>query len=328
MPSTGGGLPRLSEVEAWDTGHLTSAATTWSATAQKWEDGFADVAKQSYLPGGSEWNGVAADAAQRRAVADRTAVNVVAEKLRAVSTAARTGATDLAAARQRVLSVVSTARAAGFEVGDDLSVTYIDDGSSAAAARRSQAESLARDLWRQAANLTETDRRVSERISGAAEDIQSLDFGPGRGDPPLEPQADAMGVRTADDVHAIVDPLPPGEQDHVRQLPTEAEIRALYGVLTENGTLATPPTYPGTSYLLDDGTRISMRETSGSGGTTIDIKYPDGEIQKVHLPPGGEQQQQPAQEPESGFWDTMGGIAIGILGGLVWVGEKATYPLR
>ncbi len=86
--------------------------------------------------------------------------------------------------------------------------------------------------------------------------------------------------------HDIVDPLPPGEQPHVRQLPTSAEIRALYERLTENGTLATPPTYPGTSHLLEDGTRISIRETSSSGGTTIDIKYPDGSIQKVHLPPG------------------------------------------
>jgi hypothetical protein len=136
-----------------------------------------------------------------------------------------------------------------------------------------------------------------------------------------------MGVQNAEDVHDIVDPLPPGEQPHVRQLPTSAEIRALYERLTENGTLATPPTYPGTSQLLEDGTRISIRETSSSGGTTIDIKYPDGSIQKVHLPPDGEQQE-PAPEPESGFWDTVGGVAIGIFGGLASLGRAVTYPLR
>ena len=47
---------------------------------------------------------------------------------------------------------------------------------------------------------------------------------------------------------------------------------------------------------------------------------------KVHLEDG--EQPRPAPAHESGFWDTVGGIAVGILGGIAWVGEKATYPLR
>jgi hypothetical protein len=326
VPAVSGGLPRLADVQAWDTSHLTTAAQHWADSATRWEDGFAEVARHSFSPGGSVWEGAAATAAQDRAVADRTQVNRVAERLRTVSADARIGATELSAARQQVLAAVNAARAAGFEVSDDLSVTYVDDGSPTSAARRTQAEGMARDIWQRAAKLTATDRDVAQRISAASGEIQSLSFGPGQGGLPEDTPNEMLGVHNAEDVHDIVDPLPPGEQENVRQLPTSAEIRALYGVLTENGTLATPPTYPGTSYLLEDGTRISMRETSSSGGTTIDIKYPDGYLQKVHLPPGGEQQQsQPA--PEEGFLDTVGGIAIGILGGLGWVGSHLAHPL-
>jgi hypothetical protein len=83
----------------------------------------------------------------------------------------------------------------------------------------------------------------------------------------------------------------------------------------------------GTERLLEDGTRISIREESSSEGTTIDIWFPDRPAMKVHLPKDGEQ---PQQEPvsELGFWNTVGGIAIGALGGIAWVGEKATHPFR
>jgi hypothetical protein len=327
MAAAAGGLPGLADVQAWDTSHLTTAAQRWSDAATRWEDGFADVVRHSFSPGGATWEGAAATAAQDRAIADRTRVSLAAERLRAVTTDARAGARELSFARREILSAVNAARAAGFEVGEDLSVTYVDDGSPASAARRNRAESMARDIWQRATQLVTIDRRVAQQVSEASGEIQSLSFGPEGTDPKEAPPNEMLGVRNAEDVHDIVDPLPPGEQPHVRQLPTSAEIRALYARLTENGTLATPPTYPGTSHLLEDGTRISIREISSSGGTTIDIRYPDGSVQKVHLPTDSEQQQ-PAPEPESGFWDTVGGVGVAILGGLASVGRVVTYPLR
>lgn len=56
----------------------------------------------------------------------------------------------------------------------------------------------------------------------------------------------------------------------------------------------------------------------------MDIKFPDGSQMKVHLPEDGEQ---PQPAPESGFWDTVGGIGIAILGGLQWVAGHAVHPL-
>jgi hypothetical protein len=328
VPAVSGGLPRLSEVQAWDTQHLTTAAQRWADTATRWEGGFAEVVRQSFTPGGSAWEGSAATAAQGRAVADRTQVNRVAERLRTVAADARSGAAELSAARQRVLSAVDATRAAGFEVLNDLTVTYLDDGTSAAtaAARRAQAESLAQDLWRRAADLAAIDRDVAQRITASSREIHSLSFGPGLGGPKDAPPSDVLGVRNAQAVHDVVDPLPPGKQPNVRELPTEAQIRALYDYLTHNSVPAPPSTYPGTERLLEDGTRISIRETSSSGGTTIDIRFPDQSTMKVHLPEDGEQPQ-PAPAPESGFWDTLGGIGIGILGGITWVGGKLVHPL-
>ena len=212
-------------------------------------------------------------------------------------------------------------------MGDDLSVTYVDDGSANAAARRARAEGMARDIWQRASTLAAADRDVARRISAASGEIQSLSFGPGQGGPKEAPPNEMLGVRNAKDVHDIVDPLPPGKQPHVRELPTSAQIRDLYSRLTENALPAPPSGYPGQSSLLEDGTRISIREKSSSEGTTIDIRFPDRTTMKVHLPEDGEQPQ-PAPAPKSGFWDTVGGIGIGIVGGIAWVGKTVTYPLR
>ena len=38
-----------------------------------------------------------------------------------------TGATEISAARRQVLSAVNAARATGFEVADDLSLSYVDE---------------------------------------------------------------------------------------------------------------------------------------------------------------------------------------------------------
>lgn len=41
--------------------------------------------------------------------------------------------------------------------------------------------------------------------------------------------------------------------------------------------------YPGKLVRLSDGTTIGIRPTSTSGGPTIDIKLPSGEILKIHV---------------------------------------------
>ncbi|WP_123025442.1 hypothetical protein [Mycolicibacterium stellerae] len=323
--TTGGAMLRLSEIQSWDTEHLTAAAGWWDATASRWEDRLSEVVRHSYTPGGSIWEGAAATAAQERALADRTTVSATAHHLRATSAAARAGAEALASARQQTLAAVNAARAAGFHVGDDLSVSYDDDGTPASEAKRAQATSMARQIWHSAEQLAATDHRVAEQIKKSSDGVQSLDFGIGGG-PPLTP-VDGKGPHNADDVFKIVDPLPPGKRPHVRELPTSDQIRALYDWLTQNGAPAAPSTYNGVESVLDDGTRISLREESRSEGTTVDINFGDGRApMKVHLPRDGEEPQPAPESGNPGFWETVGGIGVAILGGIGWVGQHAAHP--
>lgn len=70
-----------------------------------------------------------------------------------------------------------------------------------------------------------------------------------------------------------------------RQMETEEEIRALFDDLARNSEPVTGTDFPGKVTRLPDGTEIKLRESSTSGGTTIEIKYPNSaRIRKVHLP--------------------------------------------
>ncbi|WP_026204408.1 hypothetical protein [Actinomycetospora chiangmaiensis] len=74
----------------------------------------------------------------------------------------------------------------------------------------------------------------------------------------------------------------PGANDRVRQVPDDEAVRALAEQLREDGVPYTRGSYPGTWVTAADGTRIGLRETSGSGGPTLDIEFPNGESWKVH----------------------------------------------
>ena len=112
--------------------------------------------------------------------------------------------------------------------------------------------------------------------------------------------AQALSVHNAQDVHNIVDPLPPGRNPGVKELPTAAEIWGLYGTLTQNATPLPTGTYgqgAGQWAQLPDGTKIGIRPDSKSGGPTVEIWYPDGEEVDVHQPLPKKPAPQPAPEP-------------------------------
>ena len=82
----------------------------------------------------------------------------------------------------------------------------------------------------------------------------------------------------------------PGATKPFREVDTPEELRMVYEHLIRSGTEAEPPpTYIGKYALLDDGTKIGLRDDSRSGGPTIDIFPPKGTgktYTKVHLPRG------------------------------------------
>jgi hypothetical protein len=287
-------------LEAWDTEHLTSAASHCTATATGWEATFDDINRRMAMPGGAPWDGVAAEAAVQRGLADRMVAIGAADQLHAVAKVARLGAMEIAFAKKQALEAVNRATQAGFTVAEDLSVSHPGPVTvSAAVAIQAQAQQYAAEIRSRAAELTALDRKLAGQINVAASSVAKTSFGVeplnfGPNDLPQSP-ADALGVHDAQDVHRIVDPLPPGANKKVKVVATPAEIRGLFGILTENAVPAPPSTYPGDRMMLPDGTIIGYRPNSGWGGPTLDILNPDGsKMWDVHL---AEKPKSPMPEP-------------------------------
>jgi hypothetical protein len=171
-------VPTLSQIQGWDTEHLTDAASHWSNTADLWESTFDHVAAQMAAPGGSPWEGEGAEAAQLRASTDMVTVRGLADGLHSTASIARNGAEDIAWARQSVLDAEEDAQAAGVSVGEDLSVTSQQTGGPAAlqAAHHAQAEAFAADIRARAAQLVTLDQEVAAKITAAAAGIRDITF--------------------------------------------------------------------------------------------------------------------------------------------------------
>ncbi|GAA2487370.1 hypothetical protein [Terrabacter carboxydivorans] len=66
-------------------------------------------------------------------------------------------------------------------------------------------------------------------------------------------------------------------------VPDERALRALFEELTAGATRRGQPGYAGEWFERPDGTQVGLRTGSRSGGATIDVRYADGQIRKVHL---------------------------------------------
>ncbi len=156
----------LSQIRAWDTQHLVSAAGYWNKTADHWEDVFLQMRNRSNsLP----WRGAGGEALRRRTGADLLIVSRHADQLREAAEIARNGAGDITAAQQRVLFAVENAENAGFNVGEDLSVTaYVQGGSLAdVMALEALADEMAGDIRADAATLTSIDQNLAVKLTTA-----------------------------------------------------------------------------------------------------------------------------------------------------------------
>lgn len=208
MPGVGAaGVPGLSKIQSWDTEHLESAARSWEATATVWENSFAAVHQGSLRPGGTVWEGRAAEAAQERTFADLVKVRGISDSLTEAAGIARRGADQLDYRKRMALVAIEEARAAGFTVGEDLSVS--DESrlwpAAAFAARLAQAKRFAAEIHTRAAALSLADHEVAANIAsamapladarfdeapqGVKRTVQAVDFLPtGTGpDDPLDP---------------------------------------------------------------------------------------------------------------------------------------------
>ena len=182
-------LPTLAQIQTWRAEPLDAAAALWTERAQAWEAAYDAVLREVSQPGGSAWDGAAAEAAAQRVRGDRRTVLDGADSLHRLAAIARSGATEVRSAQQVALDAVRAALRAGFDVGDDLTISD-STLSSSVHARGAIAVQHAKSVWRAAGDLVATDRSVARTLSEGVKTLTSLQF-------PEEPLEDPTAVFAA-----------------------------------------------------------------------------------------------------------------------------------
>jgi len=196
------GFPGLSGLLGWPTEHLTDAADHWETVGGR-SYGLANQIWRDALS--IDWHGDGADSMRTATHADMLTTSAVADQLQAAAKVARGGASDLYAARSRLRRAVEDARAAGFDVREDMSVIDRSSGGSPAqrATRQAQAQAFADDISHRAAELVGVDQQVAAKVTAATAGIR--DTFPQDPGTPRDPKIEAV------DNHSFKqDPPPPG----------------------------------------------------------------------------------------------------------------------
>jgi hypothetical protein len=339
-------LPPLSELLSWSTMHLTAGADHWDAAAGRWESAFKSVHERI---GASGWEGQAYDAARERTYWDSARVGNAADDLRDGAQTARQGASDVTTAQSRLREAVNKARDAGFNVGEEYSVTSGETGGTTAqyAQRQAQAESLAEDIRWRAAALVDTDQHVGARVTQAVErlgnlafeehdlpgtnasqehehnGVQLVDFVTPKQSPIPEPgvpdnPGGAGSGPSAADIRTVLEKLPQGDRPWIREVRTPEDLQRLWKWMEQNG-IENPSRYgdPSKGVWMDlpDGSGVGQRSSAGSTkAPALDVNLNGNDHWKVHINPqtGGIPEIPAAPRPAIGAEAGRGGAPGGV----------------
>lgn len=190
------GFPDLSEVLSWPTEHLTDAADHWETVGARSYAVSHQVWRDALMV---DWQGEGATALRETTHTDMRATSEAADQLQAAAKVARSGASDLQAARSRVRYAVRDANAAGFDVDEEGSVFDRSAGGSAVqrAGRQAQAQALSTDIRQFAAQLVALDKQVASKVTAAVAGIRdTFPQSPTPQPPPGKPKFDAVDNHT------------------------------------------------------------------------------------------------------------------------------------
>jgi hypothetical protein len=298
------GPPSLSALLSWPTDHLTEAAAHWETVGER-SYGVAHGAWSDALT--VDWSGGAAEALRTDTHADMMTTSAVVDQLQEAAKVARSGASDLEAARSQMRYAVEDTHSAGFEVGQDLSVTDRMSGGSVAqrAARQAAAQAFATNIGGRAAQLISTDAQVASKVTAAVAGVGST-FPK---TPPTNGQVRAVDNRTfkqgpdkppppapkgpsAADIRKVIEKLPKGSSETIREVRTPEDLQNLKRWLTEHGVDGyNRYRDPSKGFWTDlpDGSKVGERNAAGSTGRNaldVDLPGPNGdEYWKVHINP-------------------------------------------
>ena len=177
MPA-GADFPSLPLVQSATFTHLTDAADSWAKTAELWESAFTEVRDATLRPGGTDWEGAGAEAVQDRTDRDVVPVRAAASQLREAASIARHGAGQMEANQRAVLQAVDDARAHGFRVGGDYTVTDTQNGGTLGdrVARRTVALSHSQYIRHQLSMFAGADADIASKIDAATRGLDKIWF--------------------------------------------------------------------------------------------------------------------------------------------------------
>lgn len=177
MPA-GANFPSLPQVQSATFTHLTDAADSWAKSAELWESAFTEVREATLRPGGTDWEGAGAEAAQDRTDRDVVPVRAAASQLCEAASIARHGAGQMEANQRAVLQAVDDARADGFWVGGDYTITDTQSGGTLGdcVARRTVARSHAHYIQHQLSMFAGADMDIASKIDAATRGLDKIRF--------------------------------------------------------------------------------------------------------------------------------------------------------
>jgi hypothetical protein len=169
-------LPSLSQVQTMPTELLRQAAYSWRATTARWERVFTQLREQSSRD--DVLDGQTGAAVRGLAHGDWMIVRGKTFRLQEATKIAELGADRLDGAQEHALDAVEQARADGFAVNEDLSVTdtQLSRSPERRAARQAQARAHAAYVRHCVGALMAVDREVSAQLAAATQGFGNVAF--------------------------------------------------------------------------------------------------------------------------------------------------------
>ncbi len=268
------------------------------------------------------WSGNAQSAAEDWAIAESDRIQLVAHATRFLESAVVEGVTRFANARQQVVTAIESIEIAGWVVTEDWAISGDGTDPALREEHQRNLRRCLSELHRSDAEAARSIDHALKKF-GAGPDLLGfvpvviglafvidaavaalISAGLVSAGAILFALVDEFGVDAWDTIESavpssffedagpvgadgvrdqILDGTVPGRNQPVRQVDTDQQLRDLWDSLTTEARLADGDKYPGKVMELPDGTKVRLRESSRSGGATMDITYPDGGIAKVHI---------------------------------------------